>query len=105
MPKDRDERQLGKLFHNQHFSKSILLMFLAIPLALMKGGYVFGEKTFTVKLACVSFYKNVTERNLPAGSGVFVVVDAAMGCPLGIFQENRISKLKHIFEFLEDELE
>lgn len=45
-----------------------------------------------MKLACVSFYKNVTERNLPAGSGVFVVVDAAMGCPLGIFQENRVSK-------------
>lgn len=60
----------------------------------MKGGYVFGAKTFTVKLACVSFYKNVTERNLPAGSGVFVVVDAAMGCPLGIFQENRVSKFK-----------
>jgi len=56
----------------------------------IKGGYVFGAKTFTVKLACVSFYKNVTERNLPAGSGVFVVVDAAMGCPLGIFQENRV---------------
>ena len=47
-----------------------------------------------MKLACVSFYKNVTERNLPAGSGVFVVVDAAMGCPLGIFQENRVSKCK-----------
>ncbi len=45
-----------------------------------------------MKLACVSFYKNVTERTLPAGSGVFVVVDAAMGCPLGIFQENRVSK-------------
>lgn len=56
----------------------------------IKGGYVFGARTFTVKLACVSFYKNVTERNLPAGSGVFVVVDAAMGCPLGIFQENRV---------------
>jgi len=56
----------------------------------IKGGYVFGAETFTVKLACVSFYKNVTERNLPAGSGVFVVVDAAMGCPLGIFQENRV---------------
>lgn len=56
----------------------------------IKGGYVFGAKTFTVKLACVSFYKNVTERNLPAGSGVFVVVDAARGCPLGIFQENRV---------------
>ena len=59
---------------------------------MRKGGYVFGAETFTVKLACVSFYKNVTERNLPAGSGVFVVVDAAMGCPLGIFQENRVSK-------------
>jgi len=56
----------------------------------IKGGYIFGSETFTVKLACVSFYKNVTERNLPAGSGVFVVVDAALGCPLGIFQENRI---------------
>lgn len=56
----------------------------------IKGGYVFGAKTFTVKLACVSFYKNVTERGLPAGSGVFVVVDAARGCPLGIFQENRV---------------
>jgi len=56
----------------------------------IKGGYVFGAKTFTVKLACVSFYKNVTERRLPAGSGVFVVVDAAKGCPLGIFQENRV---------------
>jgi len=55
----------------------------------IKGGYVFGAKTFTVKLACVSFYKNVTERGLPAGSGVFVVVDAVRGCPLGIFQENR----------------
>lgn len=61
---------------------------------MTKGGYVFGAKTFTVKLACVSFYKNVTERNLPAGSGVFVVVDAAMGCPLGIFQENRVSKCR-----------
>jgi hypothetical protein len=30
----------------------------------IKGGYVFGAKTFTVKLACVSFYKNVTERGL-----------------------------------------
>jgi len=56
----------------------------------IKGGYQFGEKTFCVKLACVSFYKNVTERNLPAGSGIFIVVDAAMGCPLGIFQENRV---------------
>lgn len=56
----------------------------------IKGGYVYGEKTFTVKLACVSFYKNVTERNLPAGSGVFVVVDAQTGAPLAFFQENRI---------------
>ena len=30
----------------------------------IKGGYVSSEKTFTVKLACVSFYKNV-EKGLP----------------------------------------
>lgn len=54
----------------------------------IKGGYVYGTKTFTVKLACVSFYKNL-ERGLPAGSGVFCVVDAVTGAPLGIFQENR----------------
>lgn len=53
-----------------------------------------------MKLACVSFYKNVTERNLPAGSGVFVVVDAAMGCPLGIFQENRVSKYIKSYSFV-----
>lgn len=54
----------------------------------IKGGYVFGSKTFTVKLACVSFYKNL-DKGLPAGSGVFIVVDAVTGAPLGIFQENR----------------
>jgi ornithine cyclodeaminase/alanine dehydrogenase-like protein (mu-crystallin family) len=54
----------------------------------IKGGYVSGAKTFTVKLACVSFYKNL-EMGLPAGSGVFIVVDAVTGAPLGIFQENR----------------
>jgi ornithine cyclodeaminase/alanine dehydrogenase-like protein (mu-crystallin family) len=54
----------------------------------IKGGYVSGAKTFTVKLACVSFYKNL-EQGLPAGSGVFVVVNAVTGAPLGIFQENR----------------
>lgn len=54
----------------------------------IKGGYVLGSKTFTVKLACVSFYKNV-ERNLPPGSGVFVVVDAVTGAPLAVMQENR----------------
>jgi ornithine cyclodeaminase/alanine dehydrogenase-like protein (mu-crystallin family) len=54
----------------------------------IKGGYVEGAKTFTVKLACVSFYKNIA-KGLPAGSGVFVVVDAVTGAPLGIFQENR----------------
>lgn len=69
---------------------------------MRKGGYVFGAKTFTVKLACVSFYKNVTERDLPAGSGVFVVVDAAMGCPLGIFQENRVSKCAREVPLIED---
>jgi ornithine cyclodeaminase/alanine dehydrogenase-like protein (mu-crystallin family) len=54
----------------------------------IKGGYVSGAKTFTVKLACVSFYKNI-EKGLPAGSGVFIVVDAVTGAPLGIMQENR----------------
>jgi ornithine cyclodeaminase/alanine dehydrogenase-like protein (mu-crystallin family) len=54
----------------------------------IKGGYVSGTKTFTVKLACVSFYKNL-EKNLPAGSGVFIVVDAVTGAPLAVFQENR----------------
>jgi ornithine cyclodeaminase/alanine dehydrogenase-like protein (mu-crystallin family) len=54
----------------------------------IKGGYVLGAKTFTVKLACVSFYKNL-EKGLPPGSGVFVVVDAVTGAPLGVFQENR----------------
>lgn len=53
-----------------------------------EGGYVSGAPTFTVKLACVSFYKNL-EKGLPAGSGVFCVVDAVTGAPLGIFQENR----------------
>ena len=54
----------------------------------IKGGYQVGAKTFTVKLACVSFYKNV-EKGLPPGCGVFVVVDAVTGAPLAIFQENR----------------
>lgn len=54
----------------------------------IKGGYVSGTPTFTVKLATVSFYKNA-ERDLPPGSGVFCVVDAVTGGPLGIFQENR----------------
>jgi len=49
---------------------------------------VSGTPTFTVKLATVSFYKNA-ERGLPPGSGVFVVVNAVTGAPLGIFQENR----------------
>jgi ornithine cyclodeaminase/alanine dehydrogenase-like protein (mu-crystallin family) len=54
----------------------------------IKGGYVLGSKTFTVKLACVSFYKNL-EKGLPAGSGVFIVVDAVTGAPLAVMQENR----------------
>ena len=54
----------------------------------IKGGYVLGAKTFTVKLACVSFYKNL-EKGLPAGSGVFCVVDAVTGAPLAVMQENR----------------
>jgi len=47
-----------------------------------------GAKTFTVKLACVSFYKNL-DKGLPPGSGVFVVVDAVTGAPLAVMQENR----------------
>jgi ornithine cyclodeaminase/alanine dehydrogenase-like protein (mu-crystallin family) len=54
----------------------------------IKGGYVDGTPTFTVKLACVSFYKNA-EKGLPAGSGIFIVVNAVTGAPLGVFQENR----------------
>jgi hypothetical protein len=54
----------------------------------IKGGYVEGAKTWTVKLANVSFYKNI-EKGLPPGSGVFIVCDATNGAPLGIFQENR----------------
>jgi ornithine cyclodeaminase/alanine dehydrogenase-like protein (mu-crystallin family) len=54
----------------------------------IKGGYVSGTPTFTVKLACVSFYKNA-ERGLPPGSGIFIVVNAVTGAPLAVFQENR----------------
>ena len=54
----------------------------------IKGGYIVGTKTFTVKLACVSFYKNL-EKGLPAGSGLFCVVDAVTGAPLAVMQENR----------------
>jgi len=41
-----------------------------------------------VKLANVSFYKNVAKGMSP-GSGIFIVCDATNGAPLGIFQENR----------------
>jgi ornithine cyclodeaminase/alanine dehydrogenase-like protein (mu-crystallin family) len=54
----------------------------------IKGGYIEGTTTFTVKLACVSFYKNL-KKGLPAGSGLFCVVDAVTGAPLAVFQENR----------------
>jgi ornithine cyclodeaminase/alanine dehydrogenase-like protein (mu-crystallin family) len=54
----------------------------------IKGGYIDGTPTFTVKLACVSFYKNA-EKGLPPGSGIFIVVNAVTGAPLGVFQENR----------------
>jgi ornithine cyclodeaminase/alanine dehydrogenase-like protein (mu-crystallin family) len=54
----------------------------------IKGGYISSTPTFTVKLACVSFYKNI-ERGLPPGSGVFIVVNAVTGAPLAIMQENR----------------
>lgn len=54
----------------------------------IKGGYISATPTFTVKLACVSFYKNV-DVGLPPGSGIFIVVNAVTGAPLGVFQENR----------------
>lgn len=54
----------------------------------IKGGYIDGTTTWTVKLANVSFYKNLA-KGLPAGSGIFVVCDATNGAPLAIFQENR----------------
>ena len=54
----------------------------------IKGGYIEGAPTWTVKLANVSFYNNVT-KGLPAGSGVFVVCDAANGGPLAVLHENR----------------
>jgi len=54
----------------------------------IKGGYVSGTPTFTVKLACVSFYKNA-DLGLPPGSGIFIVVNAVTGAPLAVFQENR----------------
>ena len=54
----------------------------------IKGGYIEGTPTFTVKLACVSFYKNL-QKGLPPGSGIFIVVNAITGAPLGVFQENR----------------
>lgn len=54
----------------------------------IKGGYVEGARTWTVKLANVSFYKNVA-RGMPPGSGIFITCDATNGLPLAVFQENR----------------
>ena len=54
----------------------------------IKGGYVLGNETFTVKMATVSFYKN-GDRGLPPGSGIFCVMSAVTGMPLAVFQENR----------------
>lgn len=54
----------------------------------IKGGYIEGEATWTVKLANVSFYKNL-EKGLSPGSGVFIVCSAVNGAPLAVFQENR----------------
>ena len=54
----------------------------------IKGGYISGTKTWTVKLANVSFYKNL-ERGIQPRSGIFVVCDADLGVPLGILNENR----------------
>jgi ornithine cyclodeaminase/alanine dehydrogenase-like protein (mu-crystallin family) len=54
----------------------------------IKAGYIEGSPTWTVKLANVSFYRNI-ERSLSPGSGIFIVCSAVHGRPLGIFQENR----------------
>ena len=54
----------------------------------IKGGYVEGAKTWTVKLANVSFYKNV-QKGMAPGSGIFITCDASNGLPLAVFQENR----------------
>ena len=54
----------------------------------IKGGYIEGAPTWTVKLANVSFYNNV-KKGLPAGSGVFVVCDATNGGPKAVLHENR----------------
>lgn len=54
----------------------------------IKGGYVEGAKTWTVKLANVSFYKNV-KKGMSPGSGVFITCDASNGLPLAVFHENR----------------
>lgn len=54
----------------------------------IKGGYIEGTTTWTVKLANVSFYKNLA-KGLSPGSGIFVVCDARNGFPLAVFQENR----------------
>jgi len=54
----------------------------------IKGGYIEGATTWTVKLANVSFYKNLA-KGLPAGSGIFIVCDATNGFPLAVLQENR----------------
>lgn len=54
----------------------------------IKGGYISGTPTFTVKLATVAFAKNA-EQGLPLGSGMFVVNDAVTGAPLAVLQENR----------------
>lgn len=43
----------------------------------IKGGYIENTTTFTVKLANVSFYKNL-QRGMSPGSGVFIVCSAGM---------------------------
>ena len=54
----------------------------------IKGGYIAGTTTWTVKLANVSFYKNL-DKGLPPGAGIFICCDAVIGMPLAVFQENR----------------
>lgn len=56
--------------------------------AHFKAGYQIGTETFTSKVACVSFMKNI-EQGMPIGSGTFCVFDAKSGFLNGIFYENR----------------
>jgi ornithine cyclodeaminase len=52
----------------------------------VKGGYIRGAPVFALKVA-TGFYKNA-KRGLPTGSGLFLVLDAETGFPLGLLRDN-----------------